>query len=1250
MNGKNLSLKCLLLAAIVVVLGWSLYARGLDLGIDLRGGHSLVFQLRTPQTEIRRIDEQLETVDAELGKTDDPQRRAELLETREQLRSERERYEQQAAGVSGDLVQQVIRVVRDRIDPQGLLNLEIRPVGEDRLEIRMPAARPETVEAKNRYIRALDELQQNNIQRSALRRLMALNADERSAEIERLAAGDEALAELLRDVVEAGQAVSQARSRLNDAEQARNEAIAAGAEEARLDELEGRLDAARAELANAEARYDGKLTELWDKNVPVDRLQQTLNQYLSRREAEALRKTDPDKARQQQRAFERQLDRLKEEYPDRADEIQQVADLYIRWAEQRETLEDPDDLKRLIAKSGVLEFRIAPFAPESQRDFKLEKSERDRYLRMLQEEGPEASRRRDEPFAWFPLQDPGRIYRGLILADHAGETYILLSNQPGTSLLRDPADPTRWQLDAAWVGPDQWGRPAVKFRMDARGAELFGSLTSANKDNYMAVLLDDEVFSAPTIRSTISQDGEISGDFTPADANELARILKAGSLPAKIIPDPVSQRSFGPGLGEENRRLGIRAAYAGLIAVAVFMLVYYLLAGLIANVALVLNVILVLGVMSLVSAVFTLPGIAGIILTIGMAVDANVLIFERLREEQERGQSMRMALKNAYERAFSAIFDANITTLLVCAILFVVFDWVGMQEVRGFAITLGLGVVFSMFTALVVTRWIFQLLLRAGLLKNRVIMLKLIGTPKVNWMGKRYLFWGLSVAMMVLGVLSLVWQGGDIWGIEFSSGSETVLELTDDAMIEGELPNDKLIRDRFLAQAREMAQEDSKYRTLSETAKVEMILTERQADEMLEDYDADADGAISMDEWRSAGLDQGFFQKVDADDDGQLAREEMRQNLPSLSYQVATTETETELILEVARAAFGDRLKYRPECDFTVAEDAYIPEMGVQLTGRTTRITPRVSVQAAAAYREELEDHEGGLLLVFNDVDPAITVADLTERHRELLLQPDFAGEVVMPEIMGLTPAGQDAYSAFAILVLQPDQAVSMDAMAARQIELTSAAMRRKESLVTQNFDAAIAAQTTQYAIAAVILSWLAIVGYLWLRFGSVRWGLAAVVCLVHDTIIVVGLVAAAGWLYETWLGNALAITPFKIDLAMVAAILTVIGYSVNDTIVVFDRIRENRGKLTKVTEPVINTSINQVLSRTLLTSGTTFIVLLIMYVWGGPGIHGFSYALLAGVIFGTYSSVAVASPQLMGLKRALVAKAAPQEQAATAE
>ncbi len=1248
MNGKNLLLKFALLGALVLVLGWTLYAQGLDLGIDLRGGHSLVFQLRTPDTEIDRIDEQIDSVDAEIERVTDEQERAELLETRQRLLRERQRFEEQAAGVAGDLVQQAIRVIRDRIDPQGLLNLEMRPVGDNRLEIRMPAASPQTVEARNSYTAALDELQEQNIQRAHIRRLIAMQPDQRPEEIRRLARGDEEVADLLGEVVAVNDEVEEARRQVNAADEARDEAIRADADEQRLETLEQELQQARDRLADAEAEYHGALSKLWDTNVPIDRFQQILGEYLSRREAEAIGRTDPDRVRRQRENFEENLEQLKDSYPGRAEQIQRVADLYIKWAEQRETLGDPEDLRRLIAQAGVLEFRIAPFQPGSNEEFELSSSERDRYVRLLQEEGPDAVRRRDEPYAWYPIRGDERISGRLVRADYAGRRYVLLSNQPDTTLLRDPRDPTRWQLDSAGVGRDDRGQPMVRFTMDARGADLFGSLTSANIGNHMAVVLDDEVYSAPVIQSVISRQGQITGQFTPAEANELARILQAGSLPARVDPEPVSQRSFGPGLGDENLRAGIRAAYAGIIAVAVFMLVYYLLAGLIANAALALNVVLVLGVMSLVGAVFTLPGIAGIILTIGIAVDANVLIFERLREEQERGQSMRMAIKNAYERAFSAIFDANITTLMVCAILFVVFDWVGMQEVRGFAITLGLGVVFSMFTALVVTRWIFQLLHRAGLLKDRVIMLKLIGVPKVNWMGKRYLFWGISAGMMVLGIASLVWQGDEIWGIEFSAGSETVLELEDDALIDGELPNDRLIRERFLGQAGEMAAEDPTYRRLSETARVERLIRHGQADEMLDRYDTDDDGVISLEEWTAAGRDEEFFRKIDTEGDGRLTREELQRNLPSLSYQVATTETDSSLILDVARSAFGHQLRYRPASDFEFASDDYIEQMGVQLTGETTPITSRLIREADAAFREELQDHEDGLLMVVRNVDPPVTRADVIERHRELLLQPDFAGEVVMPEVLGLEPAGDDGYSALAVLVPQRERAVAMDAFSGRQLSFTREALQRQESLVTTNFDAAIAAQTTQYAIAAVMLSWLAIVGYLWLRFGSARWGLAAVVCLVHDTIIVVGLVAASGWLFDTWLGGLLGIGSFKIDLAMVAAILTVIGYSVNDTIVVFDRIRENRGKLPTVTEPVINASINQVLSRTLLTSGTTLMVLLIMYVYGGAGIHAFSYALLAGIIFGTYSSIAVASPQLLGLKRALVAKAAPAP--ATAE
>jgi len=199
--------------------------------------------------------------------------------------------------------------------------------------------------------------------------------------------------------------------------------------------------------------------------------------------------------------------------------------------------------------------------------------------------------------------------------------------------------------------------------------------------------------------------------------------------------------------------------------------------------------------------------------------------------------------------------------------------------------------------------------------------------------------------------------------------------------------------------------------------------------------------------------------------------------------------------------------------------------------------------------------------------------------------------------------------------------------------------LRREEATVGINFDPAIAGGAAQSAIFAIVMSWFAIVIYVWVRFGSIRWGLAAVVCLIHDVVIVVGLLAATVWMADTALGGLLGIGSFKIDLAMVAAILTVIGYSVNDTIVVFDRIRENRGKLATVSVMALNSSVNQTLGRTLLTSTTTLIVVMIMYVAGGAAIRPFSFALLAGVLFGTYSSIAVASPLLMGFRKALVVR-----------
>ena len=264
-------------------------------------------------------------------------------------------------------------------------------------------------------------------------------------------------------------------------------------------------------------------------------------------------------------------------------------------------------------------------------------------------------------------------------------------------------------------------------------------------------------------------------------------------------------------------------------------------------------------------------------------------------------------------------------------------------------------------------------------------------------------------------------------------------------------------------------------------------------------------------------------------------------------------------------------------------------------------------------------------------------------------VQPDetLANQAINPvRFIELKPPGEGTRPpAYAILSspADPSMVVSREAkgrFAENEAKLMNEVLQREDSITAVHIDPQVAGQTKQRAMVAVVLSWLAIIAYLWLRFGSASWGLAAVICLIHDSIIVVGMVAVSDWISRTALGRSLLVGSFKIDLPMIAAVLTIIGYSVSDTIVVFDRIRENRGKLKTVSYQVINASINQTLSRTILTVFTVFIVVIVMYIWGGESIRGFNYALLVGIFFGCYSSIAVASPILLGFKQMVTTRA----------
>ena len=1224
MNAKNLPLKFAFLTVMVAVCIWSVFTKGLKQGIDLRGGHSLTFEIRTNADEVNLLKTRQAELKAKIAQATNDEEKKALAETARRLEGDLIQAQKDAAS-DASLAEDMIRILKERVDPLGLRTTEWRPVGANRFEVRMPAGDPKTQEAKNAYRRAIQALESKNIEKSHLRRL-----ERGQTTIEKLAGADKKLAGLIGNLLSAYKTLDQKRK----------------AGETKIQRYIGDWEVAE--------------TNVLKYNIETQTLRSILSGYV--RPADLAKVKNQPKART---ALEGKSDvyqraakafvKKHEDNPDRAAAIKNVIVLYKAWADMRQELEDPSDLMRLITKAGALEFRIAPVSSQaaSEGQEALPASERNRYIKILRDtlekEGPQGLARRTDRYMWFPIRgDRKSGYATMVTSDHGGQRYLLLSNYKGKTLLQR-RDADKWALTNAFWSSDERGLPAVGFRMNEAGAKFLHALTSNNKGEHMAILLDSEVYSAPVIQSTISSSGIITmGTFNSEEVNSLIKILRAGSLPAKLIEVPVAESSFGPTFGEANREMGFRAGIIGLIAVAAFMCIYYMTAGVVAIIALVLNIVLVLGVMSLIGAVFTLPGIAGIILTVGIAVDANVLIFERLREEQQRGTAVRRAMANAYERAFSAIFDANITTLITCLIL----GWVGTEEVRGFAVTLAFGVMFSMFTALVVTRWIFQLLLDRNIIVKPLNMLHIIGVPKVNWMAKRHFFWVLSISMVVIGIFSMLGQGKNLLGIEFSAGTQAVVTFKDDALIDGKLPDAELVRTRFMTGVNKLAVENhDEYGKLAETSKIETRYDYKKVGRFVDARDSDNDKKITLAEFKAlprANVD--FFKLIDTNSDNTLDSDEL-QGLPETSYQITTTEVSVPKISKIATDTFGAALKrrisYLPKSDenaggYVVVTGAMIGELDLQTNAEGYAL---VRPRGTTVHTGTMEDFSDGVVIAVRKLVPEMTERELQERIENTQMQPGFAERTQnRVKVVALAGTGEGTYSDFAVFS-RPGQtsagnpAQSLKTVASDLWGLLEQSLLREEAIVAINFDAAIAAGAAQSAIIAIIMSWIAIVLYVWVRFGSIRWGLAAVVCLIHDVVIVVGLLAATVWIADTALGGMLGIGSFKVDLAMVAAILTVIGYSVNDTIVVFDRIRENRGKLASVSVMALNASINQTLGRTLLTSTTTLIVVVIMYVAGGDAIRPFSFALLVGVLFGTYSSIAIASPLLMGVRKALMTR-----------
>ncbi|MFH1569502.1 MAG: protein translocase subunit SecD, partial [Gemmatimonadota bacterium] len=559
------------------------------------------------------------------------------------------------------------------------------------------------------------------------------------------------------------------------------------------------------------------------------------------------------------------------------------------------------------------------------------------------------------------------------------------------------------------------GQPIVNFETTDEGVQLFRRITGAHIGERLAIVLDGAVYSAPVIQTKIANGRSIiTGSGTRDEANDLAIVLRAGALPAKV--EIIEDRTVGPSLGRDSVEMGRTAAVISMVVVALFMAAYYRMAGLIADLALGLNIVFLLAILAGFHATLTLPGIAGIVLTIGMAVDANVLIFERIREELRTGKTVRAAIDSGYSNALSAILDSNITTFIVGVVLYEF----GTGPIRGFALTLCIGIVSSLFTALVVSRVVFNLATARSQAQTLSIgPVAVLADTHIGFLALRKYAIAGSLAVLALGLVSVVGINGLKPGIDFAGG--TLLEF------------------RFSP-------------------------------------------PVPVDQIRS----------------------------------------------QLGKVQVGDRT-----LDLSSSE--------IKRYGAASDIIVRVSE------REEGTDVADGIKEA-----PRAGLPGSTGSGDDWILRQEKVGPKIGQELRG----------------------------------------------------AAVRAVLVSLGLLLVYVAW---------RFHQFIYGIAAVVALFHDVFITLGL---------------LSLLDIEITLTVLAAVLALVGYSLNDTIVIFDRVRENlhTGRRLEFVQ-ILDASINETLSRTFITSGTTLMAIIVMMIWGGEVIRDFNITMTIGIIVGTYSTVFIASP-----------------------
>lgn len=588
---------------------------------------------------------------------------------------------------------------------------------------------------------------------------------------------------------------------------------------------------------------------------------------------------------------------------------------------------------------------------------------------------------------------------------------------------------------------DEFARPAVSMTMNATGTRIWAKWTaeasSKSPKGRIAIVLDNLVYSAPVVNTEIPNgNSQISGNFTVEEAKDLANILKAGSLPAptRIVEEAI----VGPTLGELARKQGLLSTFAGLALVVIFMIVYYAKGGWVANLALLFNIFFILGILAQFDAALTLPGVAGIVLTMGMAVDANVLIFERIKEElYQHGRKMKDAIKTGYQRAFWTIFDSNFTTLITAVLL----AWVGQGPIRGFAVTLIIGILTSFFTAVYVSRVVVEWMTRKGdeskISFDTFIARMVKKRRQFAFVRNSKLAYITSSAIIVVGIILIALNGLTL-GVDFKGGRSYVVSFNQPV----------------------------------------------KATEL------------------KVGLSQAFVN--------------------------AGTEVKN----------YGSNSK----------------------------------VKVTTSY------------LIDDDSDEA------DEKVKQTL-------------IAGMEKLTGKKY-------VEHDSQLSNDTFTISS---------------SSKVGATVADDIKNSAWKASLLSLAAIFAYILIRFRKWQFSTGAILATVHDTLFVFAAFAIA---------KAFGIS-FEVDQVFVAAVLTIIGYSINDTVIIFDRIREYFKLGTSHDDKkIVNDAINDTLSRTIITAGTTLLVVLVLLIFGGEVLRGFSFALFVGVIIGTYSSVFIAAPVILDLGR----------------